>query len=158
MYRSARTGCLCIAADGSSDQTTPHPAPHVLIAFQIIRNFFRNFLAYRFCNRFKLGGLRHFDAKPLINVVLWLLGAHHGCNATTQQRKFSYCVGLWMVLSLAGCDQNRSIESFAVADAGSAPSKTSSVLDVGIELSDRPGYTCIPLDLLENTSSAEVSP
>ncbi|MFN9605013.1 MAG: hypothetical protein ACK6A7_16415, partial [Planctomycetota bacterium] len=66
------------------------------------------------------------------------LGAHHGYNATTQQRnnattqqrnnattqqrKFSYCVGLWMVLSLAGCDQNRSIESFAVADAGSAPS------------------------------------
>jgi hypothetical protein len=77
---------------------------------------------------------------------------------TTQQRKFSYCVGLWMVLSLAGCNVSRSIESFAVADAGSAPSKTSSVLDVGIVLSDRPGYTCIPLDLLENTSSAEVSP
>ena len=50
-----------------------------------------------------------------------------------------------MVLSLAGCDQNRSIESFAVADPGAAPSKTSTVLDAGIVLSDRPGYTCISL-------------
>ncbi|MFN9606571.1 MAG: hypothetical protein ACK6A7_24460, partial [Planctomycetota bacterium] len=72
------------------------------------------------------------------------------------QRKFSYCVGLWMVLSLAGCDQNRSIESFAVADAGSAPSKTSSVLDVEIVLSDRPGYTCIPLDRIGLPSDAQI--
>ncbi len=96
----------------------------------------------------------------LLNAVLWL--SEH-TMVTTQQRKFSYCVGLWMVLSLAGCDQNRSIESFAVADAWAAPSKTAAALDAGIVLSDRPGYTCIPLDLLENTlsdttSRGEVSP
>jgi len=92
------------------------------------------------------------------------LGGHHGYNATTQQRnnattqqrKFFYCVGLWMALSLAGCNQSRSIESFAVANAGAAPSKTGAVLDAGVVLSDRPSYTCISLDRIGLPLDAQV--
>jgi hypothetical protein len=61
-----------------------------------------------------------------------------------------------MVLSLAGCDQNRSIESFAVADPGAAPSKSAAVLDAGIVLSDRPGYTCISLDRIGLPPDAQI--
>jgi hypothetical protein len=36
---------------------------------------------------------------------------------TTQQRSLSYCVGLWMVLSIAGCNQSHSIEALAISQA-----------------------------------------
>jgi hypothetical protein len=60
-----------------------------------------------------------------------------------------------MALSLAGCNQSRSIESFAVANAGAASSNTA-VLDAGVVLSDRPGYTCISLDRIGLPLDAQV--
>jgi hypothetical protein len=67
-------------------------------------------------------------------------GAHHGYNAATQQRSnaatqqrsnaaFFYCVGLWMVLSIAGCNQSHSIEAFSIASDVTSHSKASPTLD-----------------------------
>jgi hypothetical protein len=86
-------------------------------------------------------------------------GAHHGYNAATQQRSnaaFFYCVGLWMVLSIAGCNQSHSIEAFSIASDMASHSKASPMFDAGIVLSDRSGYTCIPLDRIGLQPDAQI--
>ena len=86
-------------------------------------------------------------------------GAHHGYNAATQQRSnaaFFYCVGLWMVLSIAGCNQSHSIEALAIASDMASHSNASPTFDAGIVLSDRSGYTCIPLDRIGLPPDAQI--
>ena len=94
-------------------------------------------------------------------------GAHHGYNAATQQRSnaatqqrsnaaFFYCVGLWMVLSIAGCNQSHSIEALAIASDMASHSNASPKFDAGIVLSDRSGYTCIPLDRIGLPPDAQI--
>ena len=61
-----------------------------------------------------------------------------------------------MALSQAGCNQSRSIEPFAVVNAGAGPSKTADVIDAGVVLSDRPGYTCISLDRIGLPPDAQI--
>jgi len=75
---------------------------------------------------------------------------------TTQQRSLSYCVGLWMVLSIAGCNQSHSIEAFSIASDVASHSKASPTFDAGVVLSDRSGYTCIPLDRIGLPPNAQI--
>lgn len=77
-------------------------------------------------------------------------------NAATQQRSLSYCVGLWMVLSIAGCNQSHSIEAFSIASDVTSHSQASPTFDAGVVLSDRSGYTCIPLDRIGLPPNAQI--
>jgi hypothetical protein len=78
---------------------------------------------------------------------------------TTQQHSntaFFYCVGLWMVLSIAGCNQSHSIEALSIARDMASHSQASPTFDAGIVLSDRSGYTCIPLDRIGLPPDAQI--
>ena len=61
-----------------------------------------------------------------------------------------------MVLSIAGCNQSHSIEAFSIASDVASHSKASPTFDAGVVLSDRSGYTCIPLDRIGLPPNAQI--
>lgn len=61
-----------------------------------------------------------------------------------------------MVLSIAGCNQSHSIEALAIASDMASHSNASPTFDAGIVLSDRSGYTCIPLDRIGLPPDAQI--
>lgn len=74
-----------------------------------------------------------------------MLNRPQACNDKEMQAIFC-CIGWFVVLPLAGCDQQHSNGANELFNDADRRSRESSVIDAGVVLFDRAGYLCIPQD------------